>query len=173
MNIGKADPQMSRPFHLKRTNYHVTKNTNCLPANYRGAYGRYLILAVGRVATRRRPLLDASGLSTMIGEPELLYPAWGLFALTAIIAIIALVTIFLYKKRILQIRLCVFNALLILGFYGFFAFLIYSLKGDMEGASVSVKIALSFPLVNLILDYLAIRNIGADEALVRSLDRLR
>ena len=128
MNIGKADPQMSRPFHLKRTNYHVTKNTNCLPANYRGAYGRYLILAVGRVATR---------------------------------------------KRILQIRLCVFNALLILGFYGFFAFLIYSLKGDMEGASVSVKIALSFPLVNLILDYLAIRNIGADEALVRSLDRLR
>ena len=42
---------------------------------------------------------DASGLSTMIGEPELLYPAWGLFALTAIIAIIALVTIFLYKKR--------------------------------------------------------------------------
>ena len=107
---------------------------------------------------------DASGLSTMIGEPELLYPAWGLFALTAI---------FLYKKRILQIRLCVFNALLILGFYGFFAFLIYSLKGDMEGASVSVKIALSFPLVNLILDYLAIRNIGADEALVRSLDRLR
>ena len=174
MNIGKADPQMSRPFHLKRTNYHVTKNTNCLPANYRGAYGRYLILAVGRVATRRRPLsFDASGLSTMIGEPELLYPAWGLFALTAIIAIIALVTIFLYKKRILQIRLCVFNALLILGFYGFFAFLIYSLKGDMEGASVSVKIALSFPLVNLILDYLAIRNIGADEALVRSLDRLR
>ena len=43
----------------------------------------------------------------------------------------------------------------------------------MEGASVSVKIALSFPLVNLILDYLAIRNIGADEALVRSLDSLR
>ena len=33
------------------------ENTNCLPANYRGAYGRYLILAVGRVATRRRSLL--------------------------------------------------------------------------------------------------------------------
>ena len=120
-----------------------------------------LIIVVLTVATLFLPLavlqqgdalfsFDASGLSTMIGEPELLYPAWGLFALTAIIAIIALVTIFLYRKRILQIRLCVFNALLILGFYGFFAFLIYSLKGDMEGASVSVKIALSFPLVNLI-----------------------
>ena len=29
------------------------------------------------------------------------------------------------------------------------------------------------PVIALILDYLAIRNIGADEALVRSLDRLR
>ena len=54
---------MSRPFHLKRTNYHVTKNTNCLPANYRGAYGRYLILAVGRVATRLLNGLFAAGKS--------------------------------------------------------------------------------------------------------------
>ena len=38
---------------------------------------------------------------------------------------------------------------------------------------MSFKFALSFPLVSLILNYLAIRNIGADEALVRSLDRLR
>ena len=65
---------------------------------------------------------DASGVSTLMGEPELIYPTWGLFALTAIIAIVALVTIFLFKRRILQIRLCVFNALLMLGFYGFFAY---------------------------------------------------
>ena len=116
---------------------------------------------------------DASGLSTMIGEPELLYPAWGLFALTAIIAIIALVTIFLYKKRILQIRLCVFNAILMLGFYALFGFFVWILKEELAGAALSVKIALSFPVIALILDYLAIRNIGADEALVRSLDRLR
>ena len=116
---------------------------------------------------------DASGLSTMIGEPELLYPAWGLFALTAITAIIALVTIFLYKKRILQIRLCVFNAILMLGFYALFGFFVWILKEELAGAALSVKIALSFPVIALILDYLAIRNIGADEALVRSLDRLR
>lgn len=116
---------------------------------------------------------DATGLNTMTGEVELIYPAWGLFALTAIISIIALVSIFLYKNRILQIRLSIFNALLMVGFYGFFAFLIWTVKGQMEGASMSVKIALSFPVISLILDYLAIRNIGADEALVRSLDRLR
>ena len=117
---------------------------------------------------------DASGVSTMApADAELLYPSWGLFVLTAIIALVAFVTIFLYKKRILQIRLCIFNALLMVGFYAFFAYLIYSLKEGMDGMSVSVKIALSFPLISLILDYLAIRNIGADEALVRSLNRLR
>ncbi|WP_102409019.1 DUF4293 domain-containing protein [Parabacteroides bouchesdurhonensis] len=118
---------------------------------------------------------DATGLSTMTAQPELIYPAWGLFILTAVIAIIALVTIFLFRKRVLQIRLCIFNALLMLGFYALLAFFAWTIKNQLGGGEVSmtVKIALSFPIINLILDYLAIRNIGADEALVRSLDRLR
>ena len=116
---------------------------------------------------------DASGVSTLMGEPELIYPTWGLFALVAVIAIVALVTIFLFKRRILQIGLCVFNALLMIGFYGFFAYLAYNFTSSFAEMSLQVKFGLAFPLINLILDYLAIRNIGADEALVRSLDRLR
>ena len=116
---------------------------------------------------------DATGVSTIAAEPELVYPTWGLFALTAVISILALFTIFLFKKRILQIRLCVFNAILMLGFYALFGFFVWILKEELAGAALSVKIALSFPVIALILDYLAIRNIGADEALVRSLDRLR
>ena len=111
---------------------------------------------------------DATGISTMAAQPELIYPTWGLFALTIVISLLALLTIFLFKKRILQIRICVFNAILMLGFYGLFAFFY-----QKEIFSLSLKIAFSFPLISLILDYLAIRNIGADEALVRSLDRLR
>lgn len=116
---------------------------------------------------------DASGISTMAAEPELVYPTWGLFALATVITLLALLTIFLFKKRILQIRLCVFNAILMLGFYGLFAFFYWNLKGELDFTSISLRIALSFPLISLILDYLAIRNIGADEALVRSLERLR
>ena len=82
---------------------------------------------------------DASGISTLMGEPELIYPTWGLFALAASIAIVALVTIFLFKRRILQIRLCVFNALLMLGFYGFFAYLAYHFMSSFETMSLSVK----------------------------------
>ncbi len=116
---------------------------------------------------------DATGVNTMIGQPELIYPTWGLFALTAVISLIALATIFLFKKRILQIRLCVFNALLMLGFYGLFAFFVWTFKGQMPEAVLGLKFGLALPFVCLVLDYLAIRNIGADEALVRSLDRLR
>jgi hypothetical protein len=110
---------------------------------------------------------------TSLSDPTEIDPMWGLFVLTALIAILAVVTIFLYKKRILQIRICVFNAILMIGFYGFFAFLIYMMYHNIADLSVNIKIALSFPLISLILDYLAIRNIGADEVLVRSVDRLR
>lgn len=115
----------------------------------------------------------AAGVSTMAAQPELVYPTWGLFALATAISLLAFLTIFLFKKRILQIRLCVFNAILMIGFYALFAFFYWNLGNQKEALSLSLKIAFSFPLVCLILNYLAIRNIGADEALVRSLDRLR
>jgi hypothetical protein len=116
---------------------------------------------------------DATGLSSTDGEALLIYPTWGIFGLVAIISIVSLATVFLFRNRILQIRFCIFNMLLMTGFYGLFIFFIYNLKGDMENASLSVRLALSFPFVGMILNYLAIRNIGADEALVRSLNRLR
>ena len=91
---------------------------------------------------------DASGISTMLtDQPELLYPTWGLFALTAIIAM--------------------------LGFYGLYAFYVWTVSKDLGDVDITGKIALTFPFISLILNYLAIRNIGADEVLVRSLDRLR
>lgn len=116
---------------------------------------------------------DVAGVNTAVGEPELIYATWGLFGLAALIALIALVTIFLYKKRVLQIRLSVFNVLLMIGFYAVFFFFVRTFKNDMGITAFSVKFALSLPLISMILSYLAIRNIGADEALVRSLNRLR
>lgn len=123
---------------------------------------------------------DATGLSTMGMDAGLVYPTWAIFGLVAIISLVSLITVFLFRNRILQIRFCIFNMLLMIGFYGLFIFFIYNLKGDMENVSLSVKyaslsirFALSFPFIGMILNYLAIRNIGADEALVRSLNRLR
>ncbi|MDR1357345.1 MAG: DUF4293 domain-containing protein [Tannerellaceae bacterium] len=119
-------------------------------------------------------MLGVFGVTEAASQAELIYPVWGLFALTAVIVLLAVVTVFMYKNRIRQIRLCVFNAIVMVGFYGLFAFLIYGvMKRELSDLSVNVQIALSFPLISLILDYLALRNIAADEVLVRSVERLR
>ena len=44
---------------------------------------------------------------------------------------------------------------------------------ETEEYTKQILLAFALPLVNIILTYLAIRAIGKDEALVRSLDRLR
>jgi len=87
-----------------------------------------------------------------------------------IILILHVVALFLYKRRIIQIRILVFSMLLLLGLFGMFYFFTYYSFGD---AKISFKIPVVFPLIAIILDYLAIRSIGKDEALIRSIDRIR
>lgn len=107
-----------------------------------------------------------------IGNEQLSFSTFGLFIVGAVAALIALVTIFLYKKRLIQIRLTIFNTLLIIGFILFVFYLGYSL-GKQLNAEWHPTLMVSFPVICLILNYLAIRGIGADEALIRSLNRLR
>ena len=116
---------------------------------------------------------DVSGLSTMTTPSELIFPVWALMGLAAVIVLAAFVAIFMYKKRVLQMRICVFNALLLIGFYGLMAYFTWQIAKPADIFHFSPHIALGFPFVSLILSYLAIRSIGADEALVRSLERLR
>jgi glucan phosphoethanolaminetransferase (alkaline phosphatase superfamily) len=87
-----------------------------------------------------------------------------------IIVVLHLVSIFLYKKRIKQMRILVFSIILMFGLFGIFYYFTYA---SFENETIAFKIPVAFPLVAIILDYLAIRNIGKDEALVRSLDRIR
>ncbi|MDR1675114.1 MAG: DUF4293 domain-containing protein [Tannerella sp.] len=115
---------------------------------------------------------DVLGMHTTTVPPELAHPAWALCALSAVTVLLALITVFLYGNRMRQIRLCIFNAILLVGFYAIFAFFLWNLSAQPD-FHFSVRFALSLPLVSLILDYLAIRNIGADEMLIRSLNRLR
>ncbi|MGB4413603.1 MAG: DUF4293 domain-containing protein [Paludibacter sp.] len=97
---------------------------------------------------------------------------WALTAISAIIPLISLLTIFLYKKRLLQIRLTIFNIVLMAGYYGLL-FIYLWLAGEHYHAEWFLEIVTAFPLINIILGFLAIRAIGKDEALVKSLNRLR
>lgn len=101
---------------------------------------------------------------------ELLANGWPVAMLICILVLVHVFAIFQYKKRVLQMRLLVFAILAGLGLFGMFFFFTYY---GFEGATVSFKLAVAFPLVACILDYLAIRGIGKDEALIRSLNRIR
>jgi hypothetical protein len=80
--------------------------------------------------------------------------------------------IFLYKRRILQIRLCIFNIILHLGFYALFYFYLHYTSREME-AETFYKLPVVFPAVAIVFLYMAIRNIGKDEVIVRSYNRIR
>lgn len=101
---------------------------------------------------------------------ETIFNGISLLIFLIFIMLIQVVVIFFYKKRIRQIRMLVFTMILLLGLFGLF---FYFAQAAFDGAVTSYKIPVAFPLVAIILDYLAIRNIGKDEALIRSLNRIR
>lgn len=105
---------------------------------------------------------------------------WALGVLLILVFLLELVSILLFRKRMRQLRLCIFSSILLAGYIGvyiFFAY-VYQLKlGSVAEDAASVKFhlfaAAVYPLLCLILNALAIHGIRKDEALVRSLDRLR
>jgi amino acid permease len=93
-------------------------------------------------------------------------------AINAIILILSLVTIFLYKKRKQQMKLAslllVLSALLIGNLFVF-----HFVKDQSSADVVNYKIASFFPIINCILAFAARHFIKKDEELVRSADRIR
>ncbi len=91
-----------------------------------------------------------------------------------IIAALALnaVGLFLYKRRVFQMRLIGIAAGIELCLVGVLIYLGINLANGM-GQEWHVSARWALPLIAAILDYLAYRRISDDEALVRSLDRIR
>ena len=106
---------------------------------------------------------------------------WPLVVLTILMTLAPLVTIFLYKKRELQVRLCRLNMLTNIIFVGLvFIYyesdilsVIFAVENDIYVLDVAYFIGMAFPLVNLVLEILAIRGIKKDIELLKSIDRLR
>jgi len=93
-------------------------------------------------------------------------------ALALIAGIMALITIFLYKKRKLQIKFCHCVVILILLFFTSIGYIWWSAKANFDVFLNSIVVT-SFPVFASILVSAAIRGIKKDEKLVKSLDRLR
>lgn len=146
----------------------------------------YLLLAAGLVAcTAFLPLatfagggeefrLYAFGLRTVGGETVQSTLYMGI--LLALALALPLVTVFLFKHRMLQLRLGVVEMILLLGtqiMAGIYYFLCDRLFASFEFHAQSVKLPLVLPLIAMIFTYLAVRAIFRDELLIRSMDRIR
>ncbi len=84
---------------------------------------------------------------------------------------LALFSIFLFRKRILQTRLTVYSGVLTLLAAIAMAAFIFSAISEQAKPLFCFRSVL--PLLNLVLLFLAYRSIRKDEDLVKSLDRLR
>ncbi|WP_291529952.1 DUF4293 domain-containing protein [Bacteroides sp. UBA939] len=98
---------------------------------------------------------------------------WGLFGILFLSAVVAFCTIFLFRNRMLQVRMTIFNSILLIGYYiAFFAFM-FMLKSDLDAMSFQMGWALCLPAISIILNYLSFRAIYRDEVMVKAADRLR
>ncbi len=89
----------------------------------------------------------------------------------ASVFLLVLLDIFLFRNRKIQMRLTVFCLLLCLGYYVLMAIYLYSANG--LGYEIHWSMPVTFPLVSVILLWLAFRSILKDELLIRSIDRVR
>ena len=104
--------------------------------------------------------------------------AW-LGGVLVLATVLPFVTIFLYKNRPLQIRLCGVECVLLIGAVALVAAFTYTICNnifadfDITWANIAIRFPVILPLVALVLTPLAMRAILRDELLVRSLDRIR
>jgi len=92
---------------------------------------------------------------------------------TAVIGLIPLIIIFLYKNRKQQVALCYSTMLVVVGLTFWMA---QSVKPIMGGAQIDTHnwgIGLLLSSISMIFLVMAIRGIQRDEKLVKSADRLR
>lgn len=87
------------------------------------------------------------------------------------------IALFSFKARLLQLRLSVITAILLICFQIWIGidFVRFQLGAGMEDSSVKMIFSVTaiFPIIAAILDILAARNIALDEAMVQSAYRLR
>lgn len=97
-----------------------------------------------------------------------------LLILAVLMLAVPFVTIFMYKKRELQLKLSSFNVFLNALFCGLiFLFYVDNIREKLSAETVVYNFGVYVPLINMVLSILAMRWIKKDIELIKSVDRLR
>jgi hypothetical protein len=104
---------------------------------------------------------------------NLVHSRFPILVLLSVVAAVSFLCIFFYKKRLLQMRLCIYNILMLALICGLILFNYYILQKIISVASPQFFLIIIIPVVNMLMLFLAYRAIHKDELLVKSNDRLR
>ena len=128
---------------------------------------------IGSIITNANEISELGNLCITFPDGTKDYSPWALFVILLVVEWaldLQESTIFLFKKRMLQIRLTIFSSVVLIGYYLALVAYLFMLAED---TTFSASWTICLPFAALILNWLAIRGIGADEALVKAYDRLR
>lgn len=106
-------------------------------------------------------------------EGENVSPTWGILFFSALSAILAFVSIFMYKNRKKQMKLVGLNSLSIILFYITLGVYYFSISGGLNLSFLNISYGIALPIIALVFNILANSKIKADEKLVQSLNRIR
>ncbi len=105
------------------------------------------------------------------GAPSGLFiHTWYFFALSLLSAIVALLSIFMFKNTGLQKRLCLINILFMVALYAIGAVIGYTAIPD---STIGWSTAVICPLLGIISTIMAYNRISSDVRKIRSADRIR
>ncbi|MBP1667898.1 MAG: hypothetical protein H6Q21_264 [Bacteroidetes bacterium] len=93
--------------------------------------------------------------------------------LICITGVISFVNIFQFRRRVIQMRICLVNILLLAILLLLILLYYHIAKRDLPVEAHAFKLPGIFPVVGIVLTFLAYRNIHEDEILVQSYEHLR
>lgn len=145
-----------------------------------------VVLLFANVYTLDVQSVDALGVSSIesykLGVWGVKLDGGGMFStiyfglLVSLTAALSFVTIFLYRKRWLQVRLCFAMMIMQVGILCFGAYYIYQMVITVPQATAvaySYSTIVSFPVLSIIALVLAYRGVARDIALLASANRIR
>ena len=116
-------------------------------------------------------LLYAGSLKSEVSG-EVIISSIPLFSLVLIIVLIGLVCIFLFQKRVLQMRLTVYNMILLVGLLALGYY--YAWRGLNEiGGELELTFYTIMPVIAFIFNLLAWRGVRRDYLMLKAVDRIR
>lgn len=96
-----------------------------------------------------------------------------LFALTTLLGLTQLISIFLFKNRKLQISFCWISILLTASYISLIMVLFIQENQGMTNFTSGIQWGAFLPVLIILFKYLAMKNIQKDEDLIKSMNRLR